>query len=148
MTLEKLGLKFTYPKPIDLITYLVRVFSAGNDTVLDSFLGSGTTAHAVLEANRQDGGSRNFISIEMSEKNAQAVSRQRLIAAIDGHEKAEISATGSGFRFFRLGSRVFDDMGQLQPDIRFPTLAAHIWYSEFNHPWTPPSAASPFPWCA
>ena len=43
--LEKLDLKFTYPKPIDLITYLVRIFSKGNDLVLDSFLGSGTTGN-------------------------------------------------------------------------------------------------------
>lgn len=144
MKLEKLGLKFTYPKPIDLITYLVRVFSKETDIVLDSFLGSGTTAHAVLEANRQDGGNRRFVSIEMSEENAQNVSNRRLQAAITGHTEAEISATGGGFRFFKLGAAVFDDTGGLQPDIRFPTLAAHIWFSEMNQPWTAPHTTTPF----
>ncbi|MEC8483509.1 MAG: DNA methyltransferase, partial [Pseudomonadota bacterium] len=66
MSLEKLGVSFTYPKPLDLITYLVQVFSKGDDLVLDSFLVSGTTAHATLEANRRDGGRRRFVCIEMS----------------------------------------------------------------------------------
>ncbi|WP_152208635.1 site-specific DNA-methyltransferase [Marinobacter changyiensis] len=144
MKLEKLGLKFTYPKPIDLITYLVRIFSNGSDLVLDSFLGSGTTAHAVLEANRQDGCKRKFIAIEMSEENAQNISYRRLQAAINGHEKAEIPATGGGFRFYRLGPSVFTEDGQLQPDIRFPVLAAHIWFAETATPWNEPKILTPF----
>ena len=144
MTLGKLGLKFTYPKPLDLITYLVRVFSNNKDIVLDSFLGSGTTAHAVLEANRHDGCARKFIGIEMAEENAQRISKPRLVAAIDGDELAGIPSTGGGFRFYRLGSTVFDDMGQLQSDIRFATLAAHIWFSEMNGPWPKPETLSPF----
>ncbi len=39
---------------------------------------------------------------------------------------------------------MFEDTGGLQPDIRFPTLAAHIWFSEMNQPWTPPQTATPF----
>lgn len=144
MKLEKLGLKFTYPKPIDMITYLVRVFSRHNDIVLDSFLGSGTTAHAVLEANRQDGHNRRFLAVEMSETNAQEIARNRLVAAVDGHEKAEITATDGGFRFYRLGPPVFAEDGQIQPDIRFPVLAAHIWFAETGSPWTEPQPLTPF----
>jgi len=144
MKLEKLGLNFTYPKPVDLITYLVRVFSKDSDIVLDSFLGSGTTAHAVLEANRQDGASRRFIAIEMSEENVRIISKRRLQAAINGYKKADIPATGGGFRFYRLGPPVFDELGQLTPDIRFPVLAAHIWFSETGTPWHEPANPTPF----
>ena len=144
MKLEKLGLRFTYPKPVDLITYLVRVFSKGHDIVLDSFLGSGTTAHAVLEANRQDGGCRQFIAVEMLEENAQRIAQRRLTAAIDGHDGAEIISTGGGFRFYRLGPPVFAEDGAIQSDIRFPVLAAHVWFAETGSPWTEPQPLTPF----
>ncbi|RWU09213.1 site-specific DNA-methyltransferase [Pseudidiomarina gelatinasegens] len=144
MKLEKLGLSFTYPKPVDLITYLIRVFSSGNDLVLDSFLGSGTTAHATLEANRIDGANRKFIAIEMLKRNAEEIAQSRLKAVISGHKKAEIEKTGGGFRFYRLGPPVFTEDGQIQPDIRFPVLAAHIWFAETGQSWHQPDDLSPF----
>ena len=142
--LEKLGLSFSYPKPVDLIAYLVRIFTGDEDVVLDSFLGSGTTAHAVLEANRIDGHHRKFLAVEMSEKNASEISRKRIVAAIDGNSKAEFEATGGGFRFYRLGPNVFDEDGRLQPDIRFPVLAAHVWFAETGTPLTASASPSPF----
>ena len=42
---------------------------------------------------------------------------------------------GGGFRFYRLGPAVFDDLGQIVPEISFTVLAAHIWFAETNHPW-------------
>ncbi len=55
---------FDYPKPTGLPAYLIRAVSSGNDIILDSFAGSGTTAHAVLALNKEDGGNRHFILIE------------------------------------------------------------------------------------
>ena len=43
---------------------------------------------------------------------------------------------GGGFRFFRLGPPVFDEQGRIHRDVRFPVLAAHVWFSETNRPWT------------
>ena len=53
-------------------------------------------------------------------------------------------AAGGGLRCFRRGAAVFDETGGLQPDIRFPTLAAHIWFSEMAQPWNPTATPSPF----
>ena len=124
-----------------LIQRIIQVGSNPSDLVLDSFLGSGTTAAVAQKMGRR------FIGIEMGD-HAVTHCQPRQVKVTDGEQggisKAQNWEGGDGFRFYRLGSPVFDDMGQLQPDIRFPTLAAHIWFSEFNHPWTPASAVSPF----
>lgn len=132
--LSKLGLKFSYPKPVELIAYLISAFSNKNDIVLDSFAGSGTTAHAVLLENMRNNLNRKFVTIEMSDDNAQKVICQRLQHAITGNAKAGIEKTGGGFKFFKLGQTVFDEYGCLNPDIKFPTLAAHLWYLETRQP--------------
>lgn len=135
------GAIFSTPKPERLIQRIIQVGSNPSDLVLDSFLGSGTTAAVAQKMGRR------FIGIEMGD-HAVTHCQPRQVKVTDGEQggisKAQNWEGGDGFRFYRLGSPVFDDMGQLQPDIRFPTLAAHIWFSEFNHPWTPPSAVSPF----
>jgi len=132
---------FDTPKPERLLKRIVHVATNPNDFILDSFLGSGTTAAVAQKMGRR------FIGIEMGD-HALTHCQPRQVKVTDGEQggisKAQDWQGGGGFRFYRLGSTVFDDMGQLQPDIRFPTLAAHIWFSEFNHPWTLPSAASPF----
>jgi adenine-specific DNA-methyltransferase len=63
------GIEFSYPKPVHLIEYLVRVFTrpGGDDLVLDYFAGSATTAHAVFRANEADGGNRRFILVQYPE---------------------------------------------------------------------------------
>ncbi len=136
------GVKFPKSKkPEALVKRVFDLFSDEGDIVLDSFLGSGTTSAVAQKMGRR------CIGVEMGD-HAITLCQPRLKNVVDG-EQGGISKTqgwqgGGGFRFYRLGSPVFDDMGQLQPDIRFPTLAAHIWFSEFNHPWTTPSAATPF----
>jgi adenine-specific DNA-methyltransferase len=135
------GKPFGTPKPELLLKKIISISTNPNDIVLDSFLGSGTTAAVAQKMGRR------FIGIEMGE-HAVTHCQPRQVKVTDGEQggisKAQNWQGGGGFRFYRLGSPVFDDMGQLQPDIRFPTLAAHIWFSEFNHPWNPPSALSPF----
>ncbi|NLH39739.1 MAG: site-specific DNA-methyltransferase [Elusimicrobia bacterium] len=59
---------FDYPKPIGLISYLIKIASNPNDIVLDFFAGSGTTAHSVMELNKEDGGNRKFICVQLPEK--------------------------------------------------------------------------------
>ena len=60
--LEHMGIEFSYPKPKDLISYLLRI--GNTDTCLDFFAGSGTTAHSIIDLNREDGGSRKYILVE------------------------------------------------------------------------------------
>ncbi|UWR79075.1 site-specific DNA-methyltransferase [Phaeobacter inhibens] len=132
---------FGTPKPERLIERIVHIASNPGDLVLDSFLGSGTTAAVAQKMDRR------YIGIEMGD-HAVTHCTLRLEQVTDG-EQGGISKTqnwqgGSGFRFYRLGPPVFTDDGQLQPDIRFPTLAAHIWFAETGQPWSEPQPLSPF----
>jgi adenine-specific DNA-methyltransferase len=58
---------FEYPKPSNLIKYLLQIGSNKDSLILDFFAGSGTTAHAVMKLNKEDGGKRKFILIEMGD---------------------------------------------------------------------------------
>ena len=62
---------FSYPKPINLISFLISIYSNSNDIILDFFSGSATTAHAVMQLNAEDGGNRKFIMVQLPEKTAE-----------------------------------------------------------------------------
>jgi adenine-specific DNA-methyltransferase len=124
---------FGTPKPERLIQRILQIATDRGDLVLDSFLGSGTTAAVAHKMGRQ------YIGIEMGE-HAVTHCAPRLTKVVNG-ERGGISKSvewegGGGFRFFRLGPTVFDEEGHIRSDIRFPTLAAHIWFSETNIPWS------------
>lgn len=59
---------FENVKPVDVITYLVNMLSSTDDTILDFFSGSATTAHAVMQLNAEDGGHRKFIMVQLPEQ--------------------------------------------------------------------------------
>jgi adenine-specific DNA-methyltransferase len=123
---------FATVKPEQLIQRVLEIATDPGDLVLDSFLGSGTTAAVAHKMGRR------YIGIEMGE-HAVTHCAPRLNKVIEG-EQGGISeavnwAGGGGFRFYRLGPPVFDEEGHIRPDIRFPVLAAHIWFSETNTPW-------------
>jgi adenine-specific DNA-methyltransferase len=101
--LEKIGIRFAYPKPVDLIAYLLEVFSKEDSIILDSFAGSGTTGHAVLKLNNNRTGSRRkFILVELSEETTESVLLPRLRAVIEGNAEAGLAAVGGGFRYYTL----------------------------------------------
>lgn len=77
-TLSKMKLRFDNPKPVALIKRIVQFMMNNDDTILDSFAGSGTTAQAVLELNNEDGGNRKFILIEMDSKIAKNITSKRI----------------------------------------------------------------------
>jgi adenine-specific DNA-methyltransferase len=58
---------FDFPKPVDLIKFLLQISTKNNDIILDFFAGSGTTGHAVMELNKEDGGNRKFILCQIDE---------------------------------------------------------------------------------
>jgi len=123
---------FDTPKPERLIQRILHIATNPGDLVLDSFLGSGTTAAVAHKMGRR------YIGIEMGE-HAVTHCVPRLRKVIDG-EQGGISKSvgwqgGGGFRFYRLGPPVFDEAGQIRADIRFPVLAAHVWFSETGRPW-------------
>ncbi|MDM1716485.1 site-specific DNA-methyltransferase [Thiopseudomonas alkaliphila] len=122
---------FDTPKPERLIQRVLHLATNSNDLVLDSFLGSGTTAAVAHKMNRR------YIGIEMGE-HAQTHCQTRLQKVVDGEQGGISTAVdwqgGGGFRFFKLGEAVFDKYGSLNSEIKFPTLAAHIWYLENKTP--------------
>lgn len=137
--LEGMGLFFSYPKPIELIKYLIEVGSLDGDLILDSFAGSGTTGHAVLDLNYRNQGKRNFILVEMDQSISEKVTAERLRRVISGYQKAgdptkQVIGIGGGFRFCRLGTPLFDEFGDVASEVTFPDLAAHIFFSETGVP--------------
>ena len=83
--LEDMGFSFDYPKPVELIKYILNLYLKKDGTVLDFFAGSGTTGHAVLELNRQDGGNRSFILCTNNEnKICENITYQRIKTLMTG----------------------------------------------------------------
>ena len=76
---------FITPKPVDLVRRVLDLGSQPDSVVLDSFAGSATTAHAVLEANKKDGGSRRFILVE-GEEYAEKLTAERIRRVIQGYK--------------------------------------------------------------
>ena len=119
------------PKPERLIERVLTIATSAGDLVLDSFLGSGTTAAVAQKMGRR------YIGIEMGE-HAVTHCVPRLKKVVDGEQggvsKAQGWEGGGGFRFFRLGAPVFDERGRLNDGVAFAPLAAHIWFSETGEP--------------
>jgi adenine-specific DNA-methyltransferase len=88
--------KFDNPKPVDLVKSLIDFSCDKQDLVLDSFAGSGTTGQAVLDLNREDGGNRRFILVEMDDAIARDVTARRLQRVIAGRESAKNAPAGKG----------------------------------------------------
>jgi len=100
--LKILGLtgKLNNPKPIDLIKDILFICGDKNSSILDFFAGSGTTGHAVLELNRQDGGNRQFILCTNNENNiCEEITYPRIKKVIEGYAGQEgISANVKYFK--------------------------------------------------
>ena len=107
-----------------------------NAIILDSFAGSGTTAHAVLTANAQDAGHRRFIMIEMLPEIAEKTTAERLKKVVGGYrEKGKsFKGAGGGFRYYRLGIPLFDEYGNVFGKVSFSDLAKHVFFSETGSP--------------
>ncbi len=125
--LKKLGIPFNYPKPVRLIEHLLRLStsSSGGDIVLDSFAGSGTTAHAVLALNKEDGGNRKFILVEC-EDYADTITAERVRRVIQGVPNAKDAklreGLGGSFAFYTLGDPV--DMESMLTGKNLPSYSA------------------------
>ena len=125
---------FETPKPPELVTQFLKMLTSESDLVLDSFGGSGTTAHAVLKQNAEDGGKRRFILVEMDENIAENVTRERVKRVAEGYTNAKgqtVTGLGGGFQFCRLSAEpLFDADGQIRSDVTFSQLAEFVWFAE------------------
>ena len=121
---------FSYPKPVQLVEDILHYISRENDIVLDSFAGSGTTAHAILKLNR-DGKRRNFILIEM-ESYADSLTAERVKRVIDGYGEGKnaVEGTGGDFTFYDLGEALFKPDGNLNETVETAKIREYVWYME------------------
>lgn len=123
--LETMDVKFNYPKPVNLIKYLIAMNYGDDYTVLDFFGGSGTTAQAVMELN-QDGGKRKFILVEWDEHVFNEVSLKRITeVAVDKKEE---------FLILDLGDTIYDQYGFFNKSLSDKEVNRYIYYQETGHP--------------
>jgi len=128
---------FDFPKPTGLIEELLSFTTEGDDLILDSFAGSGTTGQAVLQLNHADGQDRRFILVEMKESNAREITRERVRRVAEGYANAKgeaVAGLGGGFRFCELGEPLFDESGHIRETVRFGELARHVYFTETGEP--------------
>jgi len=145
--LAEMGFKFSFPKPVDLIKYIISMIDDKNCLILDSFAGSGTTAHATLKLNAEDGGNRSFILVEMDENIAQNVTAKRVNLVAQGYNKANgevVDGLGGNFKFYKLSPEpLFTAEGQIRTDVTFAELAEFVWFTETGTGY--PKALKPSP---
>lgn len=125
-----MGLKFDFPKPVELLQYILNFYCKKDDVVLDSFAGSGTTAHAVLNMNKADGGNRRFILIEMCDY-AETITAERVRRVINGYGegKKAVEGTGGGFTFYELGDKLLDGE-YLNENVPLDKIRSYVYFTE------------------
>lgn len=125
---------FDTPKPSRLIEFVLRIAADPEALILDSFAGSGTTAHAVLKLNKADGGKRKFILVEMMDY-ADSITAERVKRVICGYGsgKSAVSGTGGAFSFYDLGEQLMigDDLNEA---VGIEKIRDYIWYTETRKP--------------
>lgn len=125
---------FDTPKPSRLIQRVLQIATQPDAIVLDSFAGSGTTAHAVLNLNKQDGGHRKFILIEMMDY-ADTITAERVKRVIQGYGKGknQVEGTGGDFSFYELGKPIFK--GEfLNETIGLKEIRKYVYFTETRQP--------------
>ena len=145
--IKYLGFKkedFPNPKPVGTIQRILQIATAGDDIILDSFAGSGTTAHAVLNMNKADGGHRKFILVEMMDY-ADRITAERVKRVIRGHGEGKnaVEGTGGNFSFYDLGEPLL--VGDCLNEAVAPEkIREYIWFMETKQPYAPPSGGNPY----
>jgi len=121
---------FKNPKPVQLFTYILPFIVNRNDLILDSFAGSGTTMHAVMELNKEDSGNRRCIMVQMLENSPKEpdknickdITRERVKRAIEKY------GYDSGFKYLRVGIPI-DPESMLAGTLpTFAQLADYVYY--------------------
>ncbi len=117
---------FNYSKPKNLLSYLINAatFQDKNAIILDSFAGSGTTGHAVLDLNKVDGGTRKFIMVEMEDHVAKDITAERIKRVIKKYNYKD------GFEYCELGKPLFDETGHIEKTCDFNQFATYIYFTE------------------
>lgn len=126
---------FDTPKPSRLLEFILRIAGDKNALILDSFAGSGTTAHAVLNMNKADGGHRKFILVEMMDY-ADSITAERVKRVIQGYGQGKnvVEGTGGSFSFYDLGDPLLID-DCINESVEPEKINEYIWYMETKAPY-------------
>ena len=149
---------FDYPKPVKLIKHLLKIGSGKKDIILDSFAGSGTTGHAVLELNKEDGGDRKFIMIQLDEGKlekkfniADIVTAERIRRVIKGYSYksdsgkiTKVNGLGGRFKYYEVNGTLKDEKGFINSLISNDELAKFIMFIETEESQTKPAKLDDF----
>jgi adenine-specific DNA-methyltransferase len=140
--------KFSQPKPVRLLTHLFHLIRNKDAWFLDSFAGSGTTAHAVLELNKEDGGNRKFILVQQpfdTKENetekfniCEKITRERVLRVAKGYsyktssgKTEKVEGLGGEFSYVRIGEKLmgeYRDLGNKLPG--FDEVARYVYFTE------------------
>ena len=135
---------FDTEKNVLLLQRIVDWITSENDIILDSFAGSGTTAHAVLNMNKADGRHRKFILVEMMDY-ADSITAERVKRVIRGYGEGKnaVEGTGGNFSFYDLGEPLL--VGDCLNEAVAPEkIREYIWFMETKQPYAPPSGGNPY----
>lgn len=132
------------PKPRRLIERILHIAADSNAIILDSFAGSGTTAHAVLNMNKADGGNRKFILIEMMDY-ADSITAERVKRVIQGYgeDKKAVPGTGGNFSYYELGEPLMIG-DNLNEAVGTDKIREYIWFTETKENFQNPNEDKPY----
>ncbi len=122
---------FPTPKPSLLIKRILEVSTSKNAIILDSFAGSGTTAHAVLKLNAEDGGNRRFILCEMMDY-AETITAERVRRVMSGYGNDITVNVGTGgcFDFYTVGAALFKEDKNINEEVGVAAIRDYVAYTE------------------
>lgn len=116
---------FNYPKPVELVKFLISLCASSNDDIiLDSFAGSGTTGQAVMDLNKDEETHRKFILVEMEDDVVKNVTSKRIEKAIKKYHYNE------GFEYCEINQPLFNKNGQINENCSYSELASYIYFTE------------------
>lgn len=128
--LESMGIDFDYPKPLILIEYLLSIFCPKKGIVLDSFAGSGTTGHAIIENNYNKKEDNRFILIEMMDY-AETKTARRIKSVIKGYKKDKEIFKGidCSFSYYELGETLLQN-GLINEAVDTNKIREYVYFTE------------------
>ena len=143
MRMMKLG--FNFSKPYTLVERLIKLCCTKDSIILDSFAGSGTTAHAVLNLNNNDSGKRKFILVEMLDY-AEETTAERLRNVILGYGtgKNKVEGISGDFTYYELGQPLFKDDKNLNEEVPEEEIRKYVYYMETKKPLDTDRADDPY----
>ena len=127
-----------------MIERIVQIVGDKNGLILDSFAGSGTTAHAVLNMNKADGGDRKFILVEMMDY-ADSITAERVRRVIRGYGEGKnaVEGTGGSFSFYDLGEPLL--IGDyLNESVDPEKIRDYVWFMETRTPYASATEENPY----